>query len=214
MNDYDHRWYERYRNYLKEKYVRKAHNEMFDMLHTLSISFKECDYGRINVIDLGCATQEFYNYYKPYNYFGIDSKYIDKEFDNGYYGESSDRIGMIGNYTELDLSEVCPFIPTVFVSLFSTEIFMGPDTKYQFYERIFRENPSIEIGMVAGVYYRGKEGCYTVNENDEFIIWQTIEDQKNFRSRKFDEFRTYIDVPSETFGPYVVEVWKWFIRRK
>lgn len=201
---YSNEWYDKYREHLREENVRRRHDEMFDFFER----FSNCDfYEPRKVIDLGCATMEYYKYTNCCNYFGIDKEYVENEFASG---EADICIAMKGDYTKLDLSAISPFTPNSFISLFSTEIFMGPAEKYWFYEKIFWENPSIQTGMVAGYYYKGSEDYSTYVEDDGFVLMQTTEDQKYYKSSLFQEYRTYIDMPSKMFGPNGVECWKFF----
>lgn len=199
---YSVEWYDNYRKQLLEPSVRRTHDKMFRLFGNFENEF----YQPRDIIDLGCATQEFYQYDVHHNkYFGIDLNHIERE-----------RNAILGDYTKVNLTDICSFIPNTFVSIFSTEIIMSAADKYKFYERIFKENASIEFGLVSGFYYKGKEQDETLIEtsggyND--IVYQTVEDQMYYQSEVFEEWRTYIDVPSEMFGN-LVEVWKILSRKK
>lgn len=190
-------YYDQYKEYLREDNVRQAHNNIFAYFERF------IDTCFPYVVDLGCGTQEFYEYgcFRG-EYFGIDKDYIE---DNSN--------AVIGDYLEKKISDYCPFQPDAFISLFSSELYLPAHERYDFYERIFRENPTIEVGLTAGCYYKGYEDSAYYIENNNSIIHQTIEDQKYFRRNLFDEWRTHIDVPSKMFGQDVVEVWKIFLRK-
>jgi hypothetical protein len=224
MGNYSSDWYDRYRAYLEEPLVRERHDEMFRLfagffefqLRALPYERKEAQvYDRrdMRVIDLGCATQEFRRNCRWVDeYFGIDKLYIQEEYYTRYYGEAADKIATLGDYLKLNLTKACPFKPNAFVSLFSTEIIMSAPDKYKFYKRVFTENPSIEVGLVAGFYYKGFEDCSTYEE-DHGIIYQTIENQIDYTCNTFDELRMYTDIPPGMFKDEFIECWKFFRRR-
>ena len=73
---------------------------------------------------------------------------------------------------------------------------------------------NVRYGLVSGFYYKDRVEQDKVEEVGGLISYQTIEDQKKYHCKEFIEFRSFIEVPSELFGPDVVEVWKFFIRSK
>lgn len=106
-----------------------------------------------------------------------------------------------------------PFTPNAFVSLFSVECFHSTPEKYEFYEKIFKTFSTIEFGLVGGFFYEGRRGEEKVGETGNIVSYQTIEKPWKYTSNWFTEFRMHIRTPSKMFGPDVVEVWKFFIRK-
>ncbi|NCN51544.1 hypothetical protein GW931_00870 [archaeon] len=75
-----------------------------------------------------------------------DSKEYYRRFINADYWSS-------GNLQKL----INPSKPTSFVSLFSSEIIAPFEENYKFYERIFKEIPSVNGGLVSGFFYKNKK---------------------------------------------------------
>lgn len=189
---YDKKFYEKYEQYLKEPAVRKFHDKMFYVSNRSQSNYP-------NVVDLGSGTGEYYRYYYQHtvgSYFPID---FNNPNDLPHFIE--------GDYLTLKLPEKS----TAFVSLFSAECCMPCPEKYYFYEELFRENPQIKSGTVAGFYYKSKKNDPVVKEICG-ESYQTIEDQRHWMSGLFTEMRIYASVPSNLFGDDVVEVWKFFER--
>ncbi len=201
---YDEEFFEKYRNYLQEETVRRVHDGMFRTFFSFSqgrlpnlqniIDAKP----PIEVIDLGCGLCQEFKLYGWYNfYFGVDKMPV-----GGDYFEQADYLTY--PITRSD---------NTFVSLFSTECCLSAEDKYAFYNKLFSENPNIRYGLVSGFYYKDRVEDKKVEEAGGLVSYQTIENPQNHRSKWFDEFRVYADVPSALFGPNVVEVWKFFNRR-
>lgn len=190
---WDTDFYANYANHLTEPVVRKTHDRMFRLLHRL------CD-GEKRVVDYGCGTGEFDFYDRNHEaYFGIDQNKVSDSLPHFVCDFMSGEI-------------VLPFQPTVFISVFASEIIMPPESKYAFYRNVFNKYPTINIGMVAGAFYKGKENEETVREESGFTIFQTIEQPHKWICPQFTEVRCYCDVPSAMWGN-VVEVWKFLIRK-
>src|SRR4051794_31627212 len=102
---YTAEFYEEYREELARPNIRTHHDEMFAAFHELA-EFR----GSYNVLDLGCGTCEFRRYEKCHGrYFGIDK-----------YHKEPGMPCQLGDYSEA--TGLCPFDPTAFISLFSTEL--------------------------------------------------------------------------------------------
>lgn len=201
---YSTEWYDKYRLHLEEPRVRDRHDRMFEFFNNFYKFGGRNQFPRRNVVDFGCATQEYYKYGQRQSYFGIDLNDV----------ENND-LTYVADYTKVKLTEICPFKPNTFVSIFSTEIIMPATEKYDFYERLFTENDSLEVGMVAGFYYHDYRNSAFVREdsvNYNDTVYQTTENQLHFQSKLFAEYRTYVHAPSELFGENITEVWKIFKR--
>jgi hypothetical protein len=161
------------------------------------------------VVDLGCGTCEYSDYGVKFKYVGMDVE------PQGY----DDVATFTADYKILNGKLLCDkikdeygFYPNTFVSLFSTECCLHTDDKYKLYDKMFECN-NINNGLVSGFYYNGKEYQDQVEEVGGLISFQSIENMKSYRRSNYMELRTYVDVPSGLFGPDVVEVWKFFIRK-
>lgn len=111
------------------------------------------------------------------------------------------------------LNVIHPF-PERELPVYNKEETKGPD-KYKFYDRLFTENHSLEVGIVAGFYYHDYINSAFVRENSvnfNDIVYQTTENQLHFQSKLFSEYRTYVHAPSELFGENITECWKYFRR--
>ena len=89
---------------------------------------------------------------------------------------------------------------------------MRPVKKYEFYEKIFN-NTSIQYGLVAGFFYLDQRDLLYCKEEGFEKVYMTTERQLDYYSDTFEEWRQYIHVPSEMFGPNLMEVWKFFKRK-
>lgn len=196
---YDNEFYKMYREYLREKTVRNAHNWIF------KIVMQNPDFQ--NVVDLGCGLSEFLTYANPKEYIGIDvnaettSKKHEKRTVKGDYRK--------GNLEEL----VSPSNPTAFISLFSVEIIAPKEANYKLYKEIFENFPSIKSGLVSGFYYVSKKDKNPIGETGGIQSYQTLENPEDVISNVFSEKRIILPVPSKMFGSDVYEVWK-FLERK
>jgi hypothetical protein len=196
---YNEEFYRAYRVYLQEKVVRKNHDFCFDVLSTMSLPYK------MDVLDLGCGTGEYPTYDTEHNnYAGVDLR---DPGAPGFFLKADYRL--LSEYRE-----TLPFEPNTFISLFSTECCLSPHQKYVFYNRLFREIPTLQMGMVSGFYYESKLGDVQVTETGGVVSYQTIENVAEYRSEIFAEFRVEMETPSKMFGPDVVEVWKFLKRRE
>ena len=101
-----------------------------------------------------------------------------------------------------------------FISLFSVECCQLATIKYDLYNRIFSEFPTIGYGLVGGFFYQSKRDQESVSETGEIISYQTIEDPSLYISNLFTELRIHLHTPSKMFGQDVIEVWKFFIRKE
>lgn len=194
---YDVKFYRAYEKYLKEKSVRKAHDWIFSLLS------EDC----VDVIDLGCGQcQEFQRYcYSCVYYDGID-KNIDEYID--------DRTWLIhGDYRNKSfLKSIIDRNHRSFVSLFSSEITKHYTENYHLYNWIFKMFPNIRSGLVSGFYYTHKKHKNPIKETGGIVSYQTLESVDDCNRNGYTEKRIILPVPSEMFGPYVMEVWKLFER--
>ncbi len=196
---YDPGFYNAYKAYLSESGVRQAHDWIFK-LASLNSNF-------LNVVDFGCgAFNEFFVYAKPRKYTGIDINVSSQE---------GERRLIQANYRHVnDLTGlVTPALPTAFVSLFSSEITRPLKENYAFYEKVFKELPTISSGLVSGFYYVSKKNQNPVEETGGILSYQTLEHIEDIYSDSFSEKRIILPVPSKMFGQDVFEVWKFFDRR-
>lgn len=196
---YDQDFYDAYEAFLKESTVRQAHDQMFKVA-SLNPNFK-------NVIDFGCGVfNEFLIYTKPDVYVGIDTNVSVK---------NSDRVLIQADYrTVSDLSAILKNqSPAAFVSLFSTEITAPTKENYKLYEKIFREIPSINYGLVSGFFYTSRKDENPIVETGGVVSYQTTECIETVQSNLFTEYRIILPVPSKMFGKDVYEVWKFFKRK-
>jgi hypothetical protein len=190
---YDKEFFEKYQNYLHEPTVRNMHDRMFDRFYEI------CGHDLVDVIDLGCGLCQEYRKHGNFHVY----KGVDKIVENGQYTVKADY-----------LTYAIEQRHTVFVSLFSTECCLSAADKYEFYRKKFRENLYIKRGLVSGFYYKNRAEQEKVEEVGGLVSYQTIENQQQYQCKEFIEFRAQVDVPSELFGPDVVEVWKFFIRNR
>lgn len=192
---YDNIFFDEYKKYLLEPQVRKAHDTM---LQHFGDSFPKWKYP-LNIIDFGCGQCcEYGNYGQFSGYAGVDLNPPPGVFKYDYTKMTGQEINKLGN-------------PRAFVSLFSTECCLHPVDRYAFYRRVFRET-DVQMGLVAGFFYRNKVKEERVEETGGIFSYQSTEDQRDYICPEFIEYRTYINVPSNMFGPDVVEVWKTLIR--
>jgi hypothetical protein len=190
---YDIEFFAAYRNELANPPVRAAHDEMFS-------AFARLCGDRLDVLDLGCGTCEFHRYDRCHRrYHGVDLLY--------------EEPGMPVARADFKVMPIpCPFRPTAFVSLFSTELILPVEERYALYGRLFTELPTIRAAMVAGFYYAKFPDELSVVESHGLRSYQTIEPARDVRSPHFREFRCYLQVPSHIFGPDVIEVWKFLTK--
>lgn len=205
MSTYNADFYAAYEAYLKEPQVRAAHNWIFGIL-------KEAHWRQ--VVDFGCGrSMEYKHFMSPWLYLGID--------ENAEPGENI--FGL--NYRTCDLPTVlkcamkCEYNPHIwpraFVSLFSSEIMAHWRCNYLFYMRVFKENPSLQRGLVSGFYYAKRKDQEVVAEAGGVESHQTLEamERTNPAALNFTEKRIILPVPSKMFGDDVYEVWKIFERK-
>jgi hypothetical protein len=160
-----------------------------------------------NVVDFGCGRfKEFLVYAKPEEYTGIDIN-ISQDYLNPICFIKADY-RKIKKFSDF----ISPNI-TSFVSLFSTEITAPREDNYKFYERIFNELPSIQLGLVSGFYYSGRKNQNPIVETGGVVSFQTLDNVEDVTSDIFTEKRVILPVPSEMFGKDVFEVWKFFARK-
>ena len=197
---YDGDFYKRYRDYLTESSVRRAHDFVFKIA-SLNSDFKD-------VVDFGCGEfNEFLIYAKPEKYIGIDKE-----------GKKCDEVDiriLQGDYRKIEILPklILPSKPTGFVSLFSSEISLPFGENYSFYEEVFRQIPSIHSGLVSGFYYVSKKFENPVGETGGIVSYQTLESIDQVLSSLFEEKRIVLPSPSKMFGTDVYEVWKIFERK-
>jgi hypothetical protein len=204
---YDPEFYRKYAAYVEEPTVRQAHDQMLQML----ASGPEFD----KVIDLGCGqSMEFDQCWCPQVYLGIDANAI-PEFT------SDERIRNVITADYLkdhDLTKIITktgYHYTAFVSLFSSECIQPYLNAYLFYMRLFQTYPHITKGLVSGFYYADQKDRNPITEAGGISSYQTlesIEDIPTSLMTNFRETRVMTRVPSQLFGPNVVEVWKLFER--
>lgn len=193
---YDENFYRLYNDYLQETTVRNSHDLIFR------------DFGRfthptrLDVVDLGCGLGEYRLFGQHAGYVGLDLNATEQI-----------PIFLRRDYHDLSFVKLLPFIPSVFVSLFSIECCHDAFTKYELYNRLFREIPSLQYGLASGFFYESRRSLETVEETGGIASYQTIEDPATFMSPVFTELRTHLRTPSKMFGQDVVEVWKIFARR-
>jgi len=196
---YDQDFYNAYKAYLNESAVRLAHDSIFKIA-SLNPDFR-------NVVDFGCGMfNEFYEFAKPDKYLGIDLNTSESKPNKLLlqidYRKIKDLGLQAGNHS-----------PTAFVSLFSSEITAPTNENYEFYERVFREIPSIKFGLVSGFYYVSKKDQNPIGEPGGLMSYQTLEAIEDVSSDVFTETRIILPVPSKMFGKDVFEVWKFFERK-
>jgi hypothetical protein len=193
---FNEEFYKKYRSYLLEPAIRHAHNLMFESFHRI------CGGTPLRIIDLGCGTSEFRTHSYVSQYKGVDLYPLD------------DHI-IVADFTRTPpdaLAKMCEFRPNAFISLFASEPLLEDRKRYELYEQVFRQIPSLHFGMVSGFFYRNRSYYHSVEESGGIRSFQTIEKQSDVMNSMFTEFRSYIDAPSEFFGKDVVEVWKFFRR--
>lgn len=200
-------FYSAYEKQLQDRFVRAVHDNVFytyRRLHYLNRPMR--------TIDLGCATCEFGRYSKPiHDYVGIDlAEDLKSEF----------------KIIKADFREPLPaigFEPTSFVSLFAAELYLLDYERNELYNRMFSTYPTIYSALISGIYYKGREKESSIQEpcqynidgqiiSTNFTIQQTI--QQPIYNKLYDEYRYTKEVPYQMFGPGVIEVWKFLIRRE
>ena len=192
---YDAEFYRMYQAYLQEAAVRANHDRVFDCFRRFTQPTP------MFVVDLGCGLGE-------YSLYGHYATYVGVDINN---------TGQVRNFVQTDYHDfgfvnLLPFVPTVFVSLFSIECCHPAEEKYALYERIFTEIPSIRHGLVGGFFYEGRRSLETVGETGGIVSYQTIEDPSRYISPTFSEYRVHMRTPSQMFGDDVIEVWKFLSR--
>jgi hypothetical protein len=199
---YNQEFFEKYQNYLLEPIVRMTHDDIFRNFYILCKGEEPtwqtliCNHIPVNVVDLGCGLCQEFKRYGWYNkYLGVD-KIVETDHDRVQFDYLKFKIPTYNN---------------MFVSLFSTECCLSADEKYAFYRDKFKDG-NMKHGLVSGFYYKDRIDQEKVEEAGGLVSYQTIEDQKKYQCKEFIEFRSLIEVPSELFGPDVVEVWKFFIK--
>jgi len=201
---YDEAFFTAYRAYLQETLVRKNHRRAFDHLIGL-MTDGPIDYAP-RVVDLGCGTGEFYERGYHRDYVGIDL--------NPRIAWQGAKVIKASSVDVDAWSKQLPFEPNTFVSVFSIEPMRGAYYRYELYDRLFRELPSLQFGMSAGFYYDNERmGDRKVSEAGGIVSWQTNQllGKDGDRSLYNEEWLT-MRTPSQMFGPDVVEVWKFFSR--
>jgi hypothetical protein len=191
---YNNSFYKAYENYLLEPSVRQAHDWIFSIIED-NLEFQ-------NVVDLGCGkSQEFYNYFKPLYYLGVD--------ENAEECEPSFKYATLKkNYRTITKWSK----ETSFVSLFSSEITAPFTDNYRYYNALFSKNKFMHGGLVSGFYYESKKDQNPIGETGGIQSYQTLESIEDCKHYGFKEKRILLSVPSRMFGPDVVEVWKIFWR--
>ena len=196
---YDDKFFEAYREYLKEPLVRTVHDSMFRVLEKHLAPLWP------RVLDLGCGVGEFANFYNckcelngGHAYFGVDLQ------------SHGSHCSAVADYTK-ELPSL-PFNPNCFISLFSVECCLDANSKYGLYNRAFKDLPSVSCALVSGFYYRSRASFERVQEVGGIESYQTIEQAIQHPSSVFSEFRNTVAVPSKMFGDDVVEVWKLLVR--
>ena len=194
---YDKDFYNAYKAYLSEFTVREAHDYIF-RITSLNPHFR-------NVVDFGCGMfNEFFEFAKSDKYLGIDINISES---------APNKILIETDYRKINNLEITKHSPTAFVSLFSSEITASKEENYAFYEKVFKEIPSIKFGLVSGFYYVSKKGQNPIGEPGGLLSYQTLEVNEDVHSDVFTETRIILPVPSKLFGEDVFEVWKFFKRR-
>lgn len=206
-SNYSKNFYDIYREHLSEPIVRHTHDTMFNLFDRLFPYYA----GDVRVIDFGCGTCEFDKHHINHtNYLGIDNS---PEAGTDLRPKSQ---LVFEDFLENGWHKSLDFNPTAFVALFSTEISLPTQSRYDFYKKVFLDFPSIQIGMVSGFYYDDKRFEPIVGEKSNagtFTVYQTIEQQALVQNNIFEELRCYKNVPSKLWGEQLVEVWKFFIRK-
>jgi len=196
---YDQSFYQAYKSYLAEATVRRAHDWL------LKIASDNPDFK--NVVDFGCGEfNEFLVHGRPEKYIGVDVNVSSQD--------TKQRVIHADYRNAANLAKLIqPDAPTAFVSLFSTEITAPFEDNYCFYERIFRDIPTIRSGLVSGFYYESKKGQNPIGETGGIQSYQTLENIEDVSSDTFEERRVILPVPSAMFGQDVFEIWKFFEKR-
>lgn len=196
---YDDAFFERYAEYMLEPTVRRNHNRVFDLLDRLNDDIISW---RSNVVDLGCGLGEFQQYGHRYSgYCGVDL----------YPRLKSASFVLKADYLGLTFLKELPFSPDVFVSMFSVEPICSPGMRNGYYVNLFRNCPTLRLGLSAGFYYSSKKDETRVGETGGIMSYQTNDEIEP--NDVYDEMRITMRTPSKMFGPDVVEVFK-IMRRK
>jgi SAM-dependent methyltransferase len=203
---YNKDFFDAYRKDVAQPEIRAIHDKMFDIFKYLDGYEYRC---RMDIVEFGCGIGEFYNYLEKNHgcvddYIGIDKNW-----------KESGMPVIQADYLQDDV--VLPFKPIAFVSIFSSELIMPWTKAYEFYEKIFKEYPTINTGMVAGFYYKDQRlNDLKVKEVYDIESYQSNDNLRSYDHTRsnFTELRSYVprNVPN-MFGPNVVEVWKYLIRK-
>lgn len=197
---YDDAFFERYGDYLHEPGVRAAHDWVLQIA-ALNPAFQR-------VLDLGCGQHnEFWSFSRPrpLEYTGI-------ELVPGRRFPGAPTVLPL-DYRQDDLTDVAPGA-TAFVSLFSSEITAPAFHNAILYRRLFESRPRLQAALVSGFYYADRARCEIVEETGGLVSYQTIQPiEATAISSLWTEWRIVLPVPSQMFGPHVIEVWKFFQRR-
>lgn len=191
---YDSDFFEAYKAYLADPKVRRAHDSM--------LAFMAKRYGPQDVIDLGCGRgHEFFSHGHWLSYRGMD---LDPGLENEWF--------IKGDYRTM--SPTLPRKYSCFVSLFSTECTASWQENRKLYEKLFEENPSLQLGVVSGFYYTSKLTENPIEETGGITSWQMLPGLTPERtaSKWYEEVRVTLPVPSDMFGGDVVEVWRFLER--
>lgn len=191
---YDNDFYQAYDAYLRERTVRKAHDQVFALL-SKSGAFR-------NVVDLGCGLSEFYYQTSPRFYVGVDL--------NMAPTDDTKLVRAQGNYRDVDFVREQARMngATAFVSLFSSEITASREENTRFYEQLFAAIPSLRTAVVSGFFYQSRKHINPVEETGGIVSYQTLGTIDEYSTAAYDQTWITLRVPSKMFGDDVFEVWR------
>jgi len=206
---YDDDFYARYESYLEEPGVRAKHDALFDLWVTAARKGSR----QPVPIDLGCGRGQEYMNYCPGTpiYYGFDANVNDESS----VADASSTYLFKADYRDpgfIERVKALQHEPDVFVSLFSAENTATPSENQELYERLFTGLPSLTHALVAGFYYSDRRDENPVVETGGIVSFQTLPWIER-ESKVYDETRLVTPVPSDLFGPKVVEVWRILERR-
>jgi len=185
----------RYLAYLKEPSVRASHDYAIDwFLHTTHSCGKFP-----NVVELGGAG-EYHTYGKYSEYMGVNLE--------------NPAVPSVALHGKKSITDVVPFTPRAFVSLFQIELLYPPEERYKIYASIFRRNPGIFYGLSSGFYHGNRSTMDQTLGQNGTLVHQTIQPKGSNVCIGFYEIWLSVRAPSKTFGSDVVEVWKVLISTK
>ena len=194
----DESFWDSYGDYLKESQAR----------HLVMVRYAPRNAITNRLLDLGCGQfASALGMVHPAKYWGLD------QFNPGSR-LSGDELVANDEFIEMNYREVLPTRVnlTAFVSLFSAEATAPAAVNHALYAKLFKTYTHLEVGLVAGFYYRSQPGEAVVEETGGIKSYQTLPELPESNS-VYSEVRALVDAPSKMFGPDVVEVWRYLTRK-